>query len=1353
MRDAQFPPTGVGKRKNVVTQSYVWRILLVDDDEDDYLLTRSMLAESRQGQFQLEWASSYERGAEMLCDSSYDAVLMDYDMGARSGIDLIREAVACGCTTPIILLTGRGTYEIDIEAMQAGAVDYLNKAEINPAFLERSIRYAIERRRGEQALAEANRALAESNAQAQASRQELFELIESISDSFIALDRDWRIIYANWRAAGARGREPAGLIGKVIWQEFPEMTGTLFEQRCREVMETRRPQNFEWQSLNDQAWYEVNIYPYARGISVHSMDITGQKQAERLLAESQERLQKLFERIPVMIVMHHRDARFTQINAAFTALTGWTSQDARGGDLLALCYPDPTYREEVRAFMAAPDGGWRDFFITTRSGEVIETSWTYLRLSDDSHIAIGIDLREQKQAEQTLLELNALLQQRKLELEVKNQQLEGLFRNAPAAMALYDAQPPYRLLSGNAFLQQSLAEPFRSLGAVGAPLEQIVPHAAEEGVLAVFEEVARTGQTRTLYRHMVTGLTEGRTWWNWTLSPVVVEGQVAALACMAVNITEEVRARQEQETGRAFLQAVLDQLPVAVVIVDAQTRALTLGNQQVEKTWRHPLDRPPRPNEPWEFRAFYPDGRAYAPEELPIARALRGEPVRGEELIILRGDGTYGAVQVDASPVRSPEGEIQAGVGVFLDITERKRAERDTLFLIDLGDLLNQPIEPETLLGKISSLTGSHLDCARCMFHEFDPDRGVAIVHSDYHPGMHSVAGSFPLEDQGGEVFAGLKAGRPVLVRDLQLDPRTFSRHKTIFEDAGIRSLMAVPLMRGGRLAAALVVGDTRPRIWNDRQLAFLQTVAERTWAAYEGRRLLERLRENEERFRLASRAIDGYIYDYDLRTGQIIRSEGFERLTGFTSEAMADHRRSWLERIHPEDRPGQVDEVILASAQARGGAFSSEFRFQRADGEWINLYDQGMVITDAAGRPARLVGITTDITRRKQMEETLRRSEASTRASEERARRLAEEARLNLQMLETVIDTMKEAVMLSDMQGSLTRANPAAVALHGFNSEAEMQRLMPRAEDLFEMSAPDGRPLPPEQWPLACAIRGETVINRELRVRRKVTGAAWTGLFSAYPVRDEHGAGLFILTTIIDITQMREAEQQRREMDALVKVQHLLVAQREQERLQIARDLHDGPIQDLIGLSFAIRSAAVLAPDGELAGMLKEMQEQALKLVSDLRGVCNELRPPLLSKFGLTKAIQALVEEQQGRAGAPQFSLALDDDRGALTDDARLTLYRICQESLNNIMRHAGAKNASVRLNIEPDRLLLDIQDDGQGFTPPNDWLSLAQRGHLGLVGIKERAEAAGGSVEITAAPGQGTRVLVRLPRGGAGG
>src|SRR5512138_1170561 len=126
-----------------------WKILLVEDDEDDYYLVKTWLSQVKHGLFSLKWTSSYEAALQAVAAETFDVVLVDYQLGERSGLELIREAIAQCQSIPFILLTGRGNYEVDLTAMEAGAADYLTKGEITAPLLERTIRYAIAQKQAE----------------------------------------------------------------------------------------------------------------------------------------------------------------------------------------------------------------------------------------------------------------------------------------------------------------------------------------------------------------------------------------------------------------------------------------------------------------------------------------------------------------------------------------------------------------------------------------------------------------------------------------------------------------------------------------------------------------------------------------------------------------------------------------------------------------------------------------------------------------------------------------------------------------------------------------------------------------------------------------------------------------------------------------------------------------------------------------------------------------------------------------------------------------------------------------------------------------------------------------------------
>ena len=143
------------------TNSYPLKVLLIEDDEDDYILIRDLLSEVPTSRYDLTWAPSFDAALEELVHSQHDVCLLDYRLGPHSGLDLLEQAKARDYRAPIIFLTGRGEYLVDVEAMKGGAADYLTKQELTVPLLERSIRYSIDRGRAREALQKAHQELEE----------------------------------------------------------------------------------------------------------------------------------------------------------------------------------------------------------------------------------------------------------------------------------------------------------------------------------------------------------------------------------------------------------------------------------------------------------------------------------------------------------------------------------------------------------------------------------------------------------------------------------------------------------------------------------------------------------------------------------------------------------------------------------------------------------------------------------------------------------------------------------------------------------------------------------------------------------------------------------------------------------------------------------------------------------------------------------------------------------------------------------------------------------------------------------------------------------------------------------------
>lgn len=198
----------------------------------------------------------------------------------------------------------------------------------------------------------------------------------------------------------------------------------------------------------------------------------------------------------------------------------------------------------------------------------------------------------------------------------------------------------------------------------------------------------------------------------------------------------------------------------------------------------------------------------------------------------------------------------------------------------------------------------------------------------------------------------------------------------------------------------------------------------------------------------------------------------------------------------------------------------------------------------------------------------------------------------------------------------------------------------------------------------------------------------------------------------------------------------------REAERLLLAQELHDGPIQDLFVLSYALQAEATDANRSQQ----NTVQVELMKVIRNLRALCEELRPSALLSSGLEKAIRSHLACFSKRHPSYNIQCEITQDDG-LSKQTRLALYRIYQQALVNIVRHAQADRIFVRFQINDGQAVLDVRDNGIGFTVPQNLIEFARCGHLGLVGGLERAEALGGEFVVDSTPGDGTKITVRVP------
>lgn len=200
-------------------------ILLVEDDEGDYLITETLLDRARTIEYSLDWVSTYEEGRDAVLTNAYDVCLVDYRLGAKNGLDLLEEVnEQGGVRAPIILLTGQGDLEVDLHAMEAGAADYLSKDQIDAPLLERSLRYAVERREAEQRI------------------REQAQLLDKARDAILAYDMDGYIVYWNKGAERLTGWSTDEILGERTYTCLYDPDDEDRLRRCHRAM----MENGEW---------------------------------------------------------------------------------------------------------------------------------------------------------------------------------------------------------------------------------------------------------------------------------------------------------------------------------------------------------------------------------------------------------------------------------------------------------------------------------------------------------------------------------------------------------------------------------------------------------------------------------------------------------------------------------------------------------------------------------------------------------------------------------------------------------------------------------------------------------------------------------------------------------------------------------------------------------------------------------------------------------------------------------------------------------------------------------------------------------------------------------------------------
>lgn len=368
-----------------------------------------------------------------------------------------------------------------------------------------------------------------------------------------------------------------------------------------------------------------------------------------------------------------------------------------------------------------------------------------------------------------------------------------------------------------------------------------------------------------------------------------------------------------------------------------------------------------------------------------------------------------------------------------------------------------------------------------------------------------------------------------------------------------------------------------------------------------------------------------------------------------------------------------------------------------------------------------------------------------------------------------SVLDAFGAADYELDLVTGALRPSPRLNALYGYSPGYPLT-----ADDCCARCYPDDRPM--LDTLVADTVRsGERRFQRELRLMLPGGATRWV-LSRGEIVLGADGRPAVIRGAAIDITERRQAEAARHESEERLRLlvedanaelearveertaalaasdrarqlllRELVLAQ-EEERLRVARDLHDQMGQQIAGLLLGLKQLEQRAEGGPLAPLLPPLQAIAHDLAKESHRMAMNLWPTALDDVGLAPALERLVLDLGAQVAIQVAFHGSGFDRGRLPLVLEITIYRAVQEALSNVREHAAARRVSLLLERHADQVVAIVEDDGRGFDPDKP-LSDEGRPQLGLREMRERVAHVGGSLEVESAPGSGTTVFIRIP------
>lgn len=333
-----------------------------------------------------------------------------------------------------------------------------------------------------------------------------------------------------------------------------------------------------------------------------------------------------------------------------------------------------------------------------------------------------------------------------------------------------------------------------------------------------------------------------------------------------------------------------------------------------------------------------------------------------------------------------------------------------------------------------------------------------------------------------------------------------------------------------------------------------------------------------------------------------------------------------------------------------------------------------------------------------------------------------------------SIFENAVEGIFQTSPDGKVLSANPALAGILGYDSPEQLQR---EVTDIGQQVYTDPRQ---RQVFLDKMSEGDEQFSFETKLRKRDGSKIWAR-WQGRGLWNEHGELLSFIGLMEDVTESRKAQERIHALN-----RELLLAQ-ENERKLIALHLHDNVAQNLSFLKIQATHLADLVPDGEADEVEEDFQRVMSETISAVRNMAYELRPSGLDELGLERTLELYCTEVEQRFGIEVLFSAAGMDAVTIAPEVQINIFRIIQESLRNVGRHAKAARATVKVVVSHPNIIVRIRDDGVGFDPDEQQENAVRSRRMGVQGMRERARMMGGEMTIASRPGMGTSIFFEVP------